>query len=68
MKTIQKFQCEVCHTEYAKKEDCQNCEEGHKKVEGICSTRYVSIRQNGSGYPVSVDIEFDNGEVITYKR
>ncbi len=34
MKTLQKFQCEVCHTEYAKKEDCQKCEKGHKKAGG----------------------------------
>ncbi len=68
MKTLHKFQCEVCHTEYAKKEDCQKCEKGHKKAGGIYGTRYVSIGQSGSGYPISVDIRFDNGEIITYKR
>lgn len=30
MKILQKYQCEVCHTEYAKKEDAVYCEKSHK--------------------------------------
>ncbi len=68
MRKVEHYICEVCGTEYKDKAVCEKCEKSHKKAEGICGARYISIEQNASVYPVSVDIEFDNGEVKTYKR
>ena len=68
MKQIQKYQCEVCHTEYAKREDAVACEKNHKIPKAIVETRYLTKAQDGGGYPVTITVLMNNGERITYKR
>lgn len=69
MKTINKYICEICNTEYKNADDCERCEKNHKTMlPNIKSCRYSSIGINKSGYPSSVILEFNDGEIITYKR
>lgn len=68
MKKLELFQCEVCGTRYANKDDCQKCEKGHKKDLHIAKSRYLPFTQDRSGMPISVAIMGPNGEYYTYKR
>ncbi len=68
MKTVQKYQCEVCHTEYAKKEDAVSCEKNHKLPQSIVEARHLPRAQNGAGYPVTVTVLMSDGKEVIYKR
>lgn len=68
MKTLQKYQCEVCHTEYADKRDAESCEKNHKIPKSIVEARHQPKSQNGKGYPVAITVLMNDGEHITYKR
>ena len=68
MKELSKYQCEYCHTEYRIKSDCERCEKNHKIKPKISKSVYQSYEMDKSGYPMRINIEFENGEVVTYKR
>ena len=68
MKTVQKYQCEVCHTEYAAEKAVQECEASHKLPLSIVNVRHLSKGQNGTGYPVSVTVRMSDGQEVIYKR
>ena len=68
MKTVQKYQCEVCHTEYAAEKAAQECEASHKLPLSIVNVRHLSKGQNGTGYPVSVTVRMSDGQEVIYKR
>lgn len=68
MKTVQTYQCEVCHTEYAKKEDAAGCEKNHKIPQTIAGARHIPKGQNGTGYPITITVRMSDGKEITYKR
>ena len=68
MKEVAKYQCEYCHTEYREKNKCVECEKNHKIKPKIKKSVFQPYEQDRSGYPMRINIEFENGEVITYKR
>lgn len=68
MKAVQKYQCEVCHTEYVSEKSAQDCESSHKIPLSIVHSRHLALSQNGTGYPVSITVRMSDGKDITYKR
>lgn len=68
MKEVKHYICDICHTEYNDKLSCQNCEKSHKKTGKIIRTHHISFTQNKTGYPHKIEVEFEDGAVITYKR
>lgn len=60
MKEVKHYICEICGTEYHEKKKCMDCEKNHIKPVAINGARY----NNKSGYPVAVNIEMSNGEII----
>lgn len=72
MKEINKFQCEHCNVEYKSKIDAMDCEKNHKMPEGINNAishmRFKAKNDDHSGYPQSVNIKFDDGKTIKFKR
>ena len=68
MKELSKYQCEYCQTDYMKKIDCERCEKNHKVKLNIKETFYLPCGIDMAGYPVRINIEFENGKTITYKR
>lgn len=68
MKELSKYQCEYCKTEYKDKQKCVECENNHKVKLKVKDKRYLSINSDKSGYPMDVNIEFEDGKVIKYKR
>lgn len=68
MKQLQKYQCEICGTEYAEKKVAEMCEKNHKKPLEIWGTRDLPKSMNGAGYPISIEVRMSDGVIITYKR
>lgn len=68
MKVVQKYRCEVCHTEYAAEKAALDCEKSHKLPQSIVKARHLSMGQNGTGYPVAIIVRMSDGTEQTYKR
>ena len=68
MKQVKHYICEICGTEYKDIEKCKRCEQSHRAPKAITKTRYLPISQEAKGYPVAVDIVFEDGTTKTYKR
>ena len=41
------------------------CEPIHKSN---LEKKYVSFKGDNTGYPSKIEVEFENGEIVTYKR
>ena len=46
MKEVKHYICDICHTEYNNKCQCQQCEKSHKKSMRIIREHYVPQTQN----------------------
>ena len=62
------YVCEICGTSYPDKKVCENCESSHIKAKKIKSQRFVAFNNGRLVYPVSIEVEMENGEIKTYKR
>lgn len=45
MKEVKHYICDICHTEYNSKCQCQQCEKSHKKSMRIIREHYISQTQ-----------------------
>lgn len=68
MKELKLYTCEFCGTNYKEKTICMQCEKTHKKPVKIKSSRYIPDKNNNKGYPISLEIEMEDGKTVTYKR
>lgn len=68
MKELKLYQCGFCNTQYTEKSKCSKCEKSHISPLKINKCRYVGMNENHKGYPVSIEVSFENGETATYKR
>ena len=68
MKELSRYMCEFCNTEYVDKSTAEKCEANHKHKGRIAKMRHLPLKNNMSGYPMAIDIAFEDGEIITYKR
>ena len=62
------FECELCHTQYAAKIDAQSCENNHKRVMSVDTERFLSEKQDATGYPIDVMLVMSDGRKIKYTR
>lgn len=68
MKELKLYQCEICGTQYASKIFAEDCEKSHKMPKKISGCKYLSQKQNMSGYPQKISVIFDDGKTIDYHR
>ena len=68
MKELKLYTCEFCGTNYSQKRVCEECEKSHLIAKTIKRQRYVPMKNNQKGHPISIDVQFDNGDIVTYKR
>lgn len=68
MKKIELFVCEICGTQYAERLKAKDCEANHKKPVKIASTFDTPKSMNAKGYPCRVNVLFDDGAEVTYRR
>lgn len=68
MKELKLYTCEFCGTNYSQKRVCEECEKSHLIAKKIKRQRFVSMKNNRKGHPISIDVQFDNGDIVTYKH
>ena len=61
------YTCEYCHTDYKLKTDAEKCEKIHRQKLKILDKRYLSYKQDASGFPVSITIMNEDGRTKVYK-
>ena len=64
MKEQKLYVCECCGTQYKEKSKALDCEKSHAKNPAIKDTRYHAH----SAFPDRVEITFEGGKRIWYKR
>ena len=60
--------CEYCQTDYAFKANAEKCEANHKKKLKVIHKRYLPMNNDGSGLPIAITIEAEDGTVQIYKK
>lgn len=68
MKELNLYQCDICGTQFAHKDLCQKCEQGHVQQIEIIKIRYLPITQDKSGMPTTITLTGPDGKHYVYKR
>ena len=68
MKELKLYLCEHCGTQYKNKTEAKKCEDSHKTKLKIKGMKFVSYKNNHTGFPKSIEIEDEKGNIISYKR
>lgn len=62
------YMCEFCRTQYKDKQMALNCEKNHHIPTQFRQPCYHSAKCSNDGYPDKIEIVFDDGKTIWYKR
>lgn len=68
MKKKMLYTCEKCHTDYKNQKDAETCEINHSKKLKIVTQRFLPYSKDESGFPISIEIENEDGKRVRYKR
>ena len=68
MKELKKYQCDICHTEYANKTDATKCEKHHILPKTIKSVFAHPVTIEKTPYPRKIRVEMKDGKVVEYIR
>lgn len=67
MKEKKLYTCEICHTDYAEKSRCAECEKSHKtKLEIKSLGEFKPFNTYHDGFPSSITVVAANGDEHTY--
>lgn len=61
------YECPICHTRYANRDDAVSCEKSHIIPSGITDYDYKSMNQDPC-YPYHILVKFDDDKKIRYVR
>lgn len=67
MKEQKLYVCDFCHTQYSDKHECVTCEKSHKTKISIKECRYVSYKNDRSGFPNVIVIADSMGNTRIYR-
>lgn len=68
MKEVKQYICECYGVQYADKAKAQECEINHKSAINILYQRFLSKKNDASGYPISITVKMADGKKVVYKR
>lgn len=69
MKEKKLYTCEICHTDYADKRKCAECEKSHKtKLEIKSLNKFKPFSIYSDGFPNSITVISADGKEYTYHR
>ena len=69
MKELKLYACEHCGTQYKNKAEAEKCETSHKTKLKIKEMKFVSYKNDNTGFPKSIKVEDEKGNTIcSYKR
>lgn len=67
MKVVNQYKCDHCGTLYKDKNLCEQCENQHRTPNKIVKAEHKPMNVC-TEYPWSIQIEFDNGAIVSYER
>lgn len=67
MKELKLYQCELCRTQYADKNEAKRCEEYHVRDLKIDSFLYKGMNETSEKFPVKIWVKAKNGEERMYR-
>jgi len=68
MKEQKLYVCEYCGTQYTEKSKALSCERNHHFPIKIKDKRYHAAKCSNDGYPDRIEINFEDGKSIWYKK
>lgn len=68
MKEQKLYVCEFCNTQFKNKEEALKCESYHSTPKKMRFPQYHRALYENDGYPDRIEIVFDNGKTIWYKK
>ena len=68
MKETKYYECEFCHTQYKDKDKAIQCEKNHHVPKVIEHCKYHAAKDSKNGYPDYIEVVFEDGEYLRYRR
>ena len=68
MKEQKLYVCEFCGTQYKEKSKALECEKNHHVPKTMRQPQYHVVKCSQDGYPDRIEIVFEDGKTIWYKR
>lgn len=68
MKEQKLYVCEFCNTQFKIKEEALRCESNHHSPKEMRQPHYHRANCSRDGYPDRIEIVFDDGKTIWYKK
>ena len=68
MKEIKLYQCEVCGTKYADKNEAKKCEKYHVKDFEIARCDYRGMNESAGAFPTKIWVRSKDGAEVMYRR
>ena len=68
MKEQKLYVCDFCGTQYKEKLKALGCEKNHHTPKTMRQTQYHAAKCSQDGYPDRIEIVFEDGEAVWYKR
>lgn len=69
MKEIKLYQCGICHTQYADRNECKRCEAAHKQNLELKEACYKPYTVDHSGFPIRIIVmDTKTGKTAVYRR
>lgn len=62
------YMCEFCKTQFKNEKDALNCEKNHHTPKIMRQPQYHQALCSNDGYPDRIEVVFDDGKPIWYKR
>nr|DAO25876.1 MAG TPA: Monocytic leukemia zinc finger protein finger, acetyl transferase, DNA [Caudoviricetes sp.] len=67
MKELKLYQCELCRTQYADKNEAKQCEQYHARDLEIDGWSYRGMNETTEKFPVKIWVKSKNGEERMYR-
>ena len=68
MKELKLYQCELCGTKYADRNQAKKCERYHTKDIEIVKCKYRGMNECEDRFPVHIWVQSKDGREAMYKR
>ena len=68
MKELKLYVCEHCGTQYKNKAEAEKCETSHKTKLKIKEMKFVSYKNNHTGFPITLEVVDENNYTVRYRK
>lgn len=62
------YVCDFCHTQYQDEKNALKCENNHHTPKQIKKSKYHAASCEQDGYPDRIEVVFENGVTVWYKK